>query len=81
MLQMAQALENDTLSHTHPASIEKAHERWLLKKGNPQGWICAQTRPAQGFLNVQEHYKNQNETFPDCESCYDVLQLSRLTSC
>ncbi|CAJ1953248.1 unnamed protein product [Cylindrotheca closterium] len=40
-----------------------ARERFLLKKSNPQGWICAQTRPAQGLHRVLQLYKNQS--FPD----------------
>lgn len=44
-----------------------AFHRWLMKKKNPQGWVCAQTRPAQALHNVVEKYKKRNESFPDCK--------------
>mmetsp|Transcript_13382 Transcript_13382/g.32221 ORF Transcript_13382/g.32221 Transcript_13382/m.32221 type:complete len:769 (-) Transcript_13382:315-2621(-) len=42
-----------------------AFHRWLMKKKNPQGWVCAQTRPPQALFNVLGKYKKKNETFPD----------------
>ena len=42
-----------------------ATKRWLERKANPQGWLCAQSRPAQGFYKVMQHYKSTGEAFPD----------------
>jgi hypothetical protein len=35
-----------------------ARSKWLAKKANPAGWICAQQRPALGFYKVMEHYRS-----------------------
>lgn len=38
-----------------------ATERWLRNKPNPAGWMCAQTRPMQGFYKVIRYYKKQQQ--------------------
>jgi hypothetical protein len=42
-----------------------ANERWLRNKANPAGWMCAQTRPVQGFYKVIQYYKQQRQPLPD----------------
>ena len=42
-----------------------ASTRWLQKKKNPVGWLCAQTRPASGIMKVNKHYKSTGEPLPD----------------
>lgn len=42
-----------------------AYIKWLEKKKNPIGWICAQKRPIVGLKKVFESYKNHSEKLPD----------------
>jgi hypothetical protein len=41
-----------------------ATQRWLGKKANPAGWLCAQTRPTFGFGKVVDYYR-KNPALPD----------------
>lgn len=42
-----------------------ARNKWLEKKENPTGWMCAQGRPYSGLKKVQRHYADTNEELPD----------------
>jgi hypothetical protein len=42
-----------------------ARPQWLMKRKNPMGWMCAQTRPAQGFYKVVQHYRSTKQPLPD----------------
>lgn len=42
-----------------------ANFKWLLKKSNPPGWMCAQKRPADGFYAVLSSYKDTGKSLPD----------------
>lgn len=52
--------------HFHLSSMRRnyATGRWLEKKKNPVGWMCAQKRPADGFRRVLKMYENTT-TIPD----------------
>lgn len=39
--------------------------RWLSKKENPVGWMCAQRRFAKGIALVLARYQTKQESFPD----------------
>jgi hypothetical protein len=39
--------------------------KWLLKKFNPPGWMCAPKRPADGFYAVLSSYKDTGKPLPD----------------
>jgi hypothetical protein len=36
-----------------------ARADWLMKKANPAGWMCAQSRPVQGMYKVLQMYRDQ----------------------
>jgi len=42
-----------------------ASARWLAKKQNPQGWLCAQTRPAQAYYDTVRKYQSNEMETPD----------------
>jgi hypothetical protein len=42
-----------------------ANFKWLLKKSNPPGWMCAQKRPFDGFYAVLSSYKDTGKSLPD----------------
>jgi FAD binding domain len=39
--------------------------RWLSKKNNPVGWMCAQRRFARAIASVLSRYQTKQEEFPD----------------
>lgn len=39
--------------------------RWLVKKDNPVGWMCAQRRFARGLAKVLQRYRELPERMPD----------------
>ena len=42
-----------------------APPKWLQKKANPVGWMCAQKRPIYGLALVVQRYRENNEPLPD----------------
>lgn len=42
-----------------------ANQKWLQKKVNPVGWMCAQKRPATGLYKTLKRYRDTLETLPD----------------
>ena len=54
-----------------------AAPNWLRKKQNPVGWMCAQTRPAQGLHKAMARYKRPigrtNATSSDKDSGLEPL--------
>lgn len=39
--------------------------RFVLRKANPPGWLCAQTRPGSGLAKIGRMYRNSNIPLPD----------------
>jgi len=50
--------QSDLKRYVYPSKI-------LNEKSNPTGWICAQTRPAQGLYKVAQYYRTTNAPLPD----------------
>ncbi len=48
-----------------------ANSRWLKKKKNPAGWLCAQVRPYSGLMKAYLHYKASGEALPDYFLIFD----------
>lgn len=42
-----------------------ARKRWLEKKANPVGWLCAIQRPYAGLRKAYNHYQEKKEALPD----------------
>ncbi|KAG7338387.1 luciferase-like protein [Nitzschia inconspicua] len=45
--------------------VNFGRRRWLSKKENPVGWMCAQRRFARGMATVLARYRTEQEAFPD----------------
>mmetsp|Transcript_9844 Transcript_9844/g.15112 ORF Transcript_9844/g.15112 Transcript_9844/m.15112 type:complete len:434 (-) Transcript_9844:205-1506(-) len=39
--------------------------KWLAKKKNPAGWLCAQQRPYAGFYKAYMHYQKTKQSLPN----------------
>ena len=48
-----------------------ANIRWLKKKKNPVGWLCAQVRPYSGLRKAQNHYRRTGEKLPEYFLIFD----------
>ncbi|KAK1742976.1 hypothetical protein QTG54_006573 [Skeletonema marinoi] len=48
-----------------------ANTRWLGKKKNPTGWLCAQVRPYSGLRKAQSHYLQTGQELPDYLLIFD----------
>jgi len=48
-----------------------ANKRWLGKKKNPTGWLCAQVRPYSGLRKAQLHYQQTGQELPNYLLIFD----------
>lgn len=50
----------EKLFHFRQMTMHYATLRWLKKKSNPIGWLCAQKRPFDGLMKTLGSYKSQD---------------------